>query len=342
MATMEEDPQMALNSVPKEITLAEDGDVIMILREKRFRVSSVVLSLASPVFKTMFGPNFLEGQAPRSAEQPKEIKLEDGYSLEMLLALMHHFDLDTLRGLDEDLYADTPLLVGCIAIAFDKYCCTQALGLSVEALLRRSANNAVIDDESVEGRFNMYAHTAASAYLIGSKTLFAEATRYMVLEGLKPFSELADVMFYRIIPISVLLGLEEQRTEARNAFISSFSGMTDRGCPFQKCSATSESTTFPKDMKRVLKDWPPLWTTASLRSVLHDMDGAGDIALGDETSCNHRGHSKIAGNTVKRVCDNVRFMICGMCYDCARQDKMQSRCEHKEELRSRASHRAFD
>ncbi|KAK5695124.1 hypothetical protein LTR17_024597 [Elasticomyces elasticus] len=249
----------------------------------------------------MLGPNFLEGQAPRSAEQPKEITLEDGYSLEMLLALMHHFDLDTLRSLDGDLHADTPLLVSCIASAFDKYCCAQALGLSVKASLRRSAKDAIIDDDSIEGRFNTYAQSAACACLIGSKDLFTEATRCMVLDGLKPFSDLANVLFCRRIPVSVLLGLEEQRTAARNAFISSFSGMTDRGCFNTGCSASSVSTKFSQEMKRILTDWPPLWTTASLRSVLRDMDGSGNVSLGEEGDCNHSKHTEIDRDTVKRV-----------------------------------------
>ncbi|KAK5726165.1 hypothetical protein LTR17_012980 [Elasticomyces elasticus] len=97
---MEEDKQVLTASTPKNITLAEDGDVILILRGRHFRVSSGVLSLASPEFKTMLGPNFLEGQAPRSAEHPKEITLEDGFALELLLPLMHHFDLDRLRTLE--------------------------------------------------------------------------------------------------------------------------------------------------------------------------------------------------------------------------------------------------
>ncbi|KAK4891353.1 hypothetical protein LTR27_010007 [Elasticomyces elasticus] len=294
----------------------------------------------------MLGQNFLEGQAPRSAKHPKEIALEDRFYLEVLLALMHHFDLDKLRGLDEGLYADTPLLVGCIASAFDKYCCTPSLGMTVEALLRRSAQDAILKEESPVGRFTVYAHSAAAAYMISSMSVFAEATRCMVLEGLISFSEITYAIDYgdmwNHVPVSVLLGLEEQRSAARNAFISSFSAMTDRGCLNQRCFARSESTTFSNEMKRALKDWPPLWTTASLRSVLHDMNRAGDIALGDETSCHHSTHSEIDQDTVKRVCDNVRFLICGMCYDCAQQDKMQSRCEHKEELRARASHRVFD
>ncbi|KAK3652903.1 hypothetical protein LTR56_004851 [Elasticomyces elasticus] len=233
MATAEEDTQVLPASTPERIILAEDGDVILILRGRHFRVSSGVLSLASPVFKTMLGPNFLEGQAPRSAGHPRQITLEDGFSLELLLALMHHFDLDRLRNLDQGLNAETPLDVACVAGAFDKYCCTPPLGMTVEALLRRSAQDAILTEKSPAGRFTIYAYSAASAYLIGSRSVFAEATRCMVLDGLRPFSEITEDMqcnMWDNLPVSVLLGLEEQRTAARNTFISSFGGMTDRGC----------------------------------------------------------------------------------------------------------------
>ncbi|KAK4956228.1 hypothetical protein LTR10_005749 [Elasticomyces elasticus] len=163
----------------------------------------------------MLGPNFLEGQAPRSAEHPKEITLEDGFSLELLLALMHHFDLDRLRNLDPYPNADNPLNVACIAGAFDKYCCTPSLGMTIEALLRRSAQDAMLRDDNPAGRFTIYAYSAASAYLIGSRSVFAEATRCMVLDGLIPFSEIARGIrcgnMWDRLPVSVLLGLEEQK-----------------------------------------------------------------------------------------------------------------------------------
>jgi len=37
-----------------------DGDILLVLGETRLRVSSVILSSASPVFKAMLGPNFSE------------------------------------------------------------------------------------------------------------------------------------------------------------------------------------------------------------------------------------------------------------------------------------------
>jgi hypothetical protein len=44
------------------IALDNAGDVILQLGEVSLRVSSKVLSVASPVFRVMFSPHFLEGE----------------------------------------------------------------------------------------------------------------------------------------------------------------------------------------------------------------------------------------------------------------------------------------
>ena len=76
----------------KHVIFVDDGDVILDLATgESLRASSAVLSLASPVFKKMLGPHYLEGQASRSAEQPKHIELVDDEfaAMKLLLQLMH-------------------------------------------------------------------------------------------------------------------------------------------------------------------------------------------------------------------------------------------------------------
>lgn len=50
------------------------------------------MSSAPPVFNSILGPNFLEDQAPRSAQQPKEIPLPDDgpQAMTRLCRLLHH------------------------------------------------------------------------------------------------------------------------------------------------------------------------------------------------------------------------------------------------------------
>ncbi|KAK5674446.1 hypothetical protein LTS10_012834 [Elasticomyces elasticus] len=341
MDIMEEDTRTPLNSMPNEITLAEDGDVILILRGRRYRVSSVVLSLASPVFKTMFGLNFLEGQAVRSAEQPKEISLTDGHSTPMLLALMHFTNTEELQAMDENLIIAHPGDVAHIAGAADQYCCTRPMSATIEGLLRRIAQD-VIPGESPQDQIVTYAYSATCAYLVGSKDVFADATRCLVLDGTMRFSELAGLDICHRLPFSVLR-LEEQRSTVHNSIITWFDSMTNRGCFNPSCSAGSVCTKFQQEMRRILKDsnWPPLWRSTSIRSVLQDLDAAGDIALGTEARCQHGIVTVLPHSGTLRLCKFIREVVCGMCLVCARQDKAQSTCEHVEDLKKQAAHHAF-
>jgi hypothetical protein len=73
------------------LDVAAEGDVVFNLKLTRLRVSSAILASASPVFKVMLGPVFLEGQDFRSAQYPKQIPLEhDSAAIMRLCFLLHH------------------------------------------------------------------------------------------------------------------------------------------------------------------------------------------------------------------------------------------------------------
>ena len=76
MATTELDPQ---------------GDIVLSVGEKRLLSSSKVLSLASPVFRAMFGSQFSEGRR-LSTTQPGEIPLtdDDPEVFFYLASIFHH------------------------------------------------------------------------------------------------------------------------------------------------------------------------------------------------------------------------------------------------------------
>ncbi len=67
-----------------------DGDVIFICGEIELQVSSKVLSLASPVFKALFSPNFAEGQPTSSKAIHIHLHDDDAESLRFLCAILHH------------------------------------------------------------------------------------------------------------------------------------------------------------------------------------------------------------------------------------------------------------
>ncbi|KAK4956227.1 hypothetical protein LTR10_005748 [Elasticomyces elasticus] len=193
MAAIEVDiPQLSPVPTPTNTTLAEDGDVILILwhesiLHERIRVSSAILSAASPVFKAMLGPHFQEGQQARSAERPREIELpEDGaYGMEIMLQWLHG-NVDEAFGDDGH-----PCCVAHVAVHLDKYGCPRSFSLIGEALLKRCAEACTArcsgDDEEL---FETVAWSAKAAYLLKSSDLFTQFTRRLILDGTEPFSNI--------------------------------------------------------------------------------------------------------------------------------------------------------
>ena len=113
------------------VTLHPEGDVAIVVCEqsggkapesrKRFIASSHSLSMVSPYFRTLFGPNFQEGSLVREGGRP-DIFLKDDYleAMEVVLSLLH-FKTEVVR---------TPLPIlklAEIARQCDKYQCTEAV-----------------------------------------------------------------------------------------------------------------------------------------------------------------------------------------------------------------------
>lgn len=78
------------------VEIDEDGDVILGTNlpadKRRFRVSSKVLSLASPVLRKMFHSQFKEALLLREAASPVEIELsdDDGEALLVVCSTLHY------------------------------------------------------------------------------------------------------------------------------------------------------------------------------------------------------------------------------------------------------------
>ncbi|KAK5695125.1 hypothetical protein LTR17_024598 [Elasticomyces elasticus] len=185
----------------KKIILAEEGDVIILLLDKaEIRVSSAILSQASPVFKKMLGPHFLEGQAPRSSAQPKEIKLHDDEpkALEMLLKLVHFYDI-------EDVAVTPPGLLG-LAVLADKYDCAKSLTLMTEALLKRCVDGG---EPLQSARVPFWARLATAAYLLRSSKSFTKYTRHLIVNCTVSCLSIMDLEDCRSLPSSLICKREQ-------------------------------------------------------------------------------------------------------------------------------------
>ncbi|KAK3693176.1 hypothetical protein B0T22DRAFT_486943 [Podospora appendiculata] len=118
---MEAEPE-----TPSRVVLDPDGDVILVVkdldstRSGEFVVSSKVLSLASPYFAALTGPNFMEGQQLRSGQHkqtPISLHEDDLDAMDSLLKILHFQSLGEL----------SPKEIAMVAIQSKKYLCSTAL-----------------------------------------------------------------------------------------------------------------------------------------------------------------------------------------------------------------------
>ncbi|KAK3627918.1 hypothetical protein LTR56_018908 [Elasticomyces elasticus] len=325
---------------PAEIVYAEEGDVILVLQNgKRLRVLAAVLSLVSPVFKTMLGPKFLEGQAPRTAKDPKEIQLpDDSVDGIVLLARFTHglpsgakpFKNSTLQ------FLSTRLLE--LGVAADKFDCIPAVTLAAEALMRRHAAymdfeyTAAVSKPTVDG----YAKFAAAAFLLQIDNLFTFFTRRLVLDAVDSFGEIFEMQVHGLLPPNVILGLEEQRSAVREYLLATVADSAHGQCKSKFCSFKAKGGTYPTELARLLSlpRWPPPWSAHRIRSVLQKLYKCESLALGNEYPCGHSDPSRLGSLELQQLCHKVSEQARGLCLTCARQDSLQSKCEHINELKA--------
>ncbi|KAI7241915.1 hypothetical protein KC330_g349 [Hortaea werneckii] len=119
----------------RDVDIAADGDIILALPKNLYiRVSSAVLSLVSPVFKTMLGPRFKAGNEVRSSRHPIEIPLseDDGTAMKHLCLLIHGRTGDSYSHGDMTF----PTQLQGLAVLADNVAGAAALGCTVEEIRR--------------------------------------------------------------------------------------------------------------------------------------------------------------------------------------------------------------
>lgn len=113
-------------SAPATVNIAQEGDVVFIIgpTQRRLKVHSLFVTMASPVFNAMLGPNFHEGQQlAKTGLAEVELPEDDADALETIFNIMHGRN-DKVR---DTLSPDEILQV---AISGDKYDCFASLALA--------------------------------------------------------------------------------------------------------------------------------------------------------------------------------------------------------------------
>ncbi|KAK3112008.1 hypothetical protein LTR53_012150 [Teratosphaeriaceae sp. CCFEE 6253] len=312
----------------EELVFAEDGDVMVVFSNgARVRVASVVLSLASPVFRKMLGPRFLEGQAPRSADEPQDIVLpEDDPIATALLLRIIHFQ----QPVDESV---KPFLLTNFATVADKYDCTYDVGLMSEAMLKRHTAVRLHEETAM---FTLGRLTTA-AFLLRQQGLFVSFTRSLVLEVTEPFSGIMELSECGRLSASILLALEEQRTAARDTLVTALSADIQGNCVDWGCASRNwPPSIFKHEMLNALNfpSWPPTWAKWSLRSMLEKLQSAQKVQGLRTMLCGHVYNVTLLDPaSLQEICLAVRKRAYGMCPECADQERWQSKCPHVEKLK---------
>ncbi|GIZ45838.1 hypothetical protein CKM354_000898800 [Cercospora kikuchii] len=212
--------------------VAPDGDVILVTDKlcgtdlgHKFRVSSHVLSTASPVFKAMFGPHFREGHQLRNSTEPLEILLpeDDTRGVRLMCQMLHSWQ----RGYDVH-DEDAIIRLRLTAVLLRKYQALGSLNWQMSGFLHHWLHKHREQDS-----IDMVIEAVAVAYLISDESGFQRATAHLINECVDGVTELVNDPTIDIIPVRVLLILE-----ARRAFVQqrATKGKEDAGLCLQCCN----------------------------------------------------------------------------------------------------------
>ncbi|OTA07737.1 hypothetical protein A9Z42_0086490 [Trichoderma parareesei] len=114
-------------SMSETVQLDPEGDATLLINgngpgdTKRYLVSSKVLSLASPVFSKLFGPNFREGQEIRRGDCTCiSLEEDDPKAMGLILSVLHYKCAQVPLAME-------PKELATLAMHADKYDCNEAL-----------------------------------------------------------------------------------------------------------------------------------------------------------------------------------------------------------------------
>ncbi|EME41938.1 hypothetical protein DOTSEDRAFT_27044 [Dothistroma septosporum NZE10] len=197
--------------------IAANGDVVLIVGgddtvvgQKRLRVSSHMLSTASPVFKALLGPHFREGAQSRSSTSPVEIPLPDDISelLSYLCNLLHAKHLPAFDALNADKLYE-------LALTVDKYDCSSTLRLQSRAILMSWDYSNTSPMLELRDLWNL----ATAAYLLREPLGFRVYTEKLITHTKGRLSVLRELPCGGVMPLEILVAIEERRNLARAEFI---------------------------------------------------------------------------------------------------------------------------
>lgn len=236
---------------PHKERLCDFYDVCLIVEDEKhpaihIEVSSVVLSMASPVFKAMFSGKFAEAKQ-------SEISLKDDNPTAMLVLcrLLHHLsvDLEDLKPWDNWNVTERYTLLD-FAVLADKYDCAETL--------KHYAISKFYEFREKKDR-QSWTKVAAAAYIFDQPAHFKFFTSKMVLsKEVYDRTQLQDEDAWKVLPSHILLLLREQLDTALLEASCLLSNLIDDAARVSDRLAATDNNYFTTILKalRQFDLWP--------------------------------------------------------------------------------------
>lgn len=181
-------PKKSTETRVNSLVLAPEGDVILVVGAKKFRIraDSLFLKRHSPAFAALLGPNFREGQG-LNASSPKEIPLpdDDPDAMTAICATMYH-------AFDQIPRSPATNFVLDIVRHADKYNCYDVLTLPSQVYGWLKSDHLTLGKD--------LANILAVSYLVRDQEAFTNASKALISKYDGSFADLADDVICEVLP----------------------------------------------------------------------------------------------------------------------------------------------
>lgn len=125
--------------------------------------------------------------------------------------------------------------------------------------------------------------------------------------------------------------LEDQRNKAMLHVSETIPAMNMFTCAVHGCRKVLRSTTFLDSFRKAIDlttEWPPSFSSNTVRSILDRIQKAGDVNLGPTALCQHRPAIMASlpedvmhtAQVFEDFADRVNEQMAGMCLTCVKND----------------------
>ncbi|KXT02433.1 hypothetical protein AC578_7818 [Pseudocercospora eumusae] len=316
------------------IDIAPSGDVVLICApsEKsdmphRLRVSSAILSLASPVFKALLGPKFREGNTLASNGYVEVPLPDDAVEPMIVLLKVLHWSPDSMSLVPK---IDEMFIIGAVT---DKYDCISAISHSAHFWIS-SATLASVDAET--------AQLITLARIFRQDALFTQLCDKLIMQAV---GNIAPPVAAKVVGLEALfLYVERERNRLRAGIMKVIEDRIGHEAGPYSCNASKECPYGGSRLNELVSrlNKKELWPAENLQKVSVEVSIQKLRAFSFEWLQNiklcsdechgpcWRSHAHQHASRVQNGVEMVMTTRNRFCLQCVRDGDMESRqkCKH--------------